>query len=117
MYHKVATKLVLSPGTVATTELSRAVEMEEHNGALFDVTLKGAEASINTLEIGLEGSSDLSNWTSIKTLDLDSPPTVPDYQTKDAGGPLVWPYVRLRYYVNGGGSVMLAAGIDTYETD
>lgn len=102
---------VASPGT---TEYSQAVDLGADNNASFEcrVLAKTYGGSVSNIEVGLQGSNDLANWTTITTTSTNS---VPDVITNSFSGAIQWGYVRLKYNAIGGASdkVVLAAAINT----
>ncbi|MCB9539593.1 MAG: hypothetical protein H6704_25550 [Myxococcales bacterium] len=101
-------------------EWSRAVEMGGDNAVTvtyWAVSVTTGADVPSTVALELQGSADLSNWNAVVT-GMTLPTTqVPSYQVEQNTSMVVpWPYVRLKYRVNGtqNARMMLGATLDTF---
>lgn len=122
MRHHLASQTVVSGSGPGNTneEWSRAVEMGGDNAVTityWSVSVTTGANVPSTVALELQGSADLSNWTAVVT-GMTLPTTqVPSYQVEQNTSMVVpWPYVRLKYSVNGTteARMMLGATLDTF---
>lgn len=102
---QVATNLVLT-ATNASHEWSRAVEIGEHNRVVMRYwVLSGSAPSSTRVDFNLEGSNDLTHWSSLGTATVASTTDFPlgaEQQYTGNNTNLPWRYVRVHYRVRPG---------------
>jgi|JI7StandDraft_1071085.scaffolds.fasta_scaffold121682_2 hypothetical protein len=116
MYQTVTRKLVMTGGTTPAVEYSRGIAMDDHNAAGFEFRIIAADDTVDQVEVGLQGSNDLTNWHAISGAIV----TVPVTDQPPQGGAwspsaiIPWRYVRVKFSVesSAGANVILCAGIE-----
>lgn len=100
-----ASKLAVVDGTDA---VSAAVPMEGYNAVQADAVIFELGGATG-LTVDLQGSNDRENWATIVT----STGMVLGFNAPALRTAVGWAWVRLRYTVEGTGSVIVSAGINT----
>lgn len=104
MYAAVSNKLSVVNGT---DQFSSAVAMSGANAARVELTVFANSAT--SLSIDLQGSNDLQNWAIVGSAHTGYTVGYNSF----AETAVSFQFVRLRYYVVGTGTIIVAAGINT----
>lgn len=107
MYTQLAENAVVTSASVPL--VSQAVSMNGANAVQPNVVISNISGSI-TLTLGLQGSNDLENWT---TIGSDQTGLGLGYPAVSASTSIAWQYVRLTYKLSGAGTIILSAGLST----
>lgn len=102
--HEVGRSVILHrPSTTDITEFSRAVSMQQMNGVQVEAWYKFVTPAKNpTLNITLEGSNDLAQWTDVSlSSSVSFSGSTIDHQVTTASSTVPWQFVRLRYVLTG----------------
>ncbi|MBK8099745.1 MAG: hypothetical protein IPK26_21790 [Planctomycetes bacterium] len=103
----VADSLVLKD---TNPSFSQAVSMDGANTVQPQIVLTVCTAT--SLTLGLEGSNDLANWSTISTSWTGYTLGVPNPQPAHQGN-IAWQYVRLKFTLVGSGVIILNANVAT----
>lgn len=107
MYTQLAENAAVSSSSVPL--VSQAVSMTGANAVQPTVVVANISGGV-TLTLGVQGSNDLENWTTIGT---DQSSIGLGYTAVDPKTSVAWQYVRLTYKLSGAGAIILSAGLST----